>query len=108
MVQPEQTGRKPPLTNDTAHLVPTTAFDVPLLEFDFPSLQVGVAAYAEGPTGCTVFRFLGDPTSVIDVRGGTPGTIGGSSTEDMRTAAICFAGGSLYGLEATSGVAAEL
>jgi hypothetical protein len=35
--------------------VAKTAFDVPVLEFDFPGLQVGVAAYEEGPTGCTVF-----------------------------------------------------
>src|SRR2546422_11211813 len=88
--------RPQPLTNDTAKLVPKTTFDVPVLEFDFPALQIGVAAYEEGPTGCTVFRFARDPTSVIDVRGGFPGTIHGSSEEDIRTAAICFAGGSSY------------
>jgi L-aminopeptidase/D-esterase-like protein len=97
-----------PLTNDTSRLVPRTAFNVPLLEFDFPSLQIGVAAYEEGPIGCTVFRLLRDPISVIDIRGGYPGTLSGSPQEDMRTAAICFAGGSIYGLEAASGVAAEL
>jgi L-aminopeptidase/D-esterase-like protein len=96
------------LTNDTTNLVPKTAFDVPALEFDFPALQIGVAAYEEGPTGCTVFRFLRDPTSVIDVRGGFPGTIHGSAEEDVRTAAICLAGGSTYGVEAATGVAAEL
>jgi L-aminopeptidase/D-esterase-like protein len=101
--------KKPqPLSNDTAKLVPKTAFDVPLLQFDFPALQIGVAAYEEGPTGCTVFRFTNDPTSVIDVRGGYPGTIHGSSEEDTRTAAICFAGGSSYGVEAATGVAAEI
>src|SRR5881398_3667345 len=72
-----------PLTNDGAKLVPKTAFAVPVLEFDFPALQVGVAAYEEGPTGCTVFCFAGDPTSVIDVRGGFPGTIHGSPEEDI-------------------------
>jgi 6-aminohexanoate-oligomer endohydrolase len=97
-----------PLTNDTARLVPKTTFDVPTLEFDFPALQIGVAAYEEGPTGCTVFRFSGDPTSVIDVRGGFPGTVHGSAEEDVRTAAICFAGGSSYGVEAANGVAAEI
>jgi hypothetical protein len=71
--------KKPqPLSNDTAKLVPRTAFEGPRLEFDFPALQIGVAAYEEGPTGCTVFRFAHDPTSVIDVRGGYPGTIHGS------------------------------
>jgi 6-aminohexanoate-oligomer endohydrolase len=101
--------RKPqPLSNDTAKLVPKTAFEGPRLEFDFPALQIGVAAYEEGPTGCTVFRFAHDPTSVIDVRGGYPGTIHGASEEDIRTAAICFAGGSSYGVEAATGVAAEI
>lgn len=97
-----------PLTNDTATLTPKTEFDVPLLEFDWPALQIGVASYEEGPTGCTVFRFARDPVSVIDVRGGSPATFGGTSSEDIRTSAICFAGGSVYGLEAASGVAAEL
>jgi 6-aminohexanoate-oligomer endohydrolase len=97
-----------PLTNDRAKLVPKTAFDVPVLQFDFPALQIGVAAYEEGPTGCTVFRFANDPTSVIDVRGGFPGTIHGSPEEDVRTAAICFAGGTSYGVEAATGAAAEI
>jgi L-aminopeptidase/D-esterase-like protein len=100
--------KREPLSNDTAALVPKTAFDVPVLEFDFPALEIGVAAYEEGPTGCTVFRFARDPTSVIDIRGGYPGTMSGSPGEDMRTAAICFAGGSIYGLESANGVAAEL
>jgi 6-aminohexanoate-oligomer endohydrolase len=103
-----QEPKKTPVTNDTATLAPQTTFDVPTLEFDFPALQIGVAAYKEGPTGCTVFRFQGDPTSVIDVRGGSPGTVSGTVEEDVRTAAICFAGGSIYGMEAASGVAAEL
>lgn len=96
------------LTNDTVALVAKTTFAVPALEFDFPALQVGVAAYEEGPTGCTVFSFANDPTSVIDVRGGLPGTIHGAAEEDIRTAAICFAGGSSYGVEAATGVAAEI
>src|SRR5581483_4096819 len=40
-----------------------------------------------------------------DVRGGSPGINGEHLT---LTNAICFAGGSLYGLEASTGVAAEL
>jgi L-aminopeptidase/D-esterase-like protein len=45
---------------------------------------------------------------VIDVRGGFPGTIHGGAEEDFRTAAICFAGGSTYGVEAATGVSAEI
>jgi L-aminopeptidase/D-esterase-like protein len=89
-----------------AELVPRTEFDGPALRFDFPGLRIGVAEYEEGPTGCTVFRLPPDGAAcAIDVRGGSPGTIG--STYEW-THAICFAGGSLYGLEAASGVAAEL
>ena len=45
------------LTNDQARPVPQTEFASPLLIFDLPGLQIGVAEYAEGPTGCTVFLF---------------------------------------------------
>lgn len=93
------------LTNDTAELVPRTSFDGPVLEFDFPGLEIGVAEYDEGPTGCTVFHFPEGAASSIDVRGGSPG-VSGAGYELVH--AICLAGGSLYGLEATAGVAAEL
>jgi L-aminopeptidase/D-esterase-like protein len=83
---------------------PRTDFDGPALELDFPGLWIGVAEYEEGPTGCTVFRFAGGATIERDVRGGSPGTFGEFDWVD----AVCFAGGSLYGLEAATGVAAEL
>ena len=93
------------VSNDTAgELVPRTVFDGPVYELDFPGLAIGVAEYEEGPTGCTVFHFADGATAATDVRGGSPGTIGGY--EWVR--AICLAGGSLYGLEAATGVAAEL
>jgi L-aminopeptidase/D-esterase-like protein len=75
------------------------------LRFDFPGLRIGVAEYEEGPTGCTVFHLApGGAACAIDIRGGSPGTIGNYEWAH----AICFAGGSLYGLEAACGVAAEL
>jgi L-aminopeptidase/D-esterase-like protein len=95
----------PRLTNDTAALVPRTDVAGPALHFDFPGLRIGVAEYDEGPTGCTVFEFL--PTGArahTDVRGGSPGQLGGYEWVH----AICLAGGSLYGLEAATGVAAEI
>ena len=91
--------------NDTTDLVPRTEFTGPELTFDFPRLRIGVAEYDEGPTGCTVFHLPpGGAACAVDVRGGSPGTISGLDW----THAICLAGGSLYGLEATCGVAAEL
>jgi L-aminopeptidase/D-esterase-like protein len=83
---------------------PRTDFDGATLELDFPGLRIGVAEYEEGPTGCTVFHFAGGATIERDVRGGSPGTFGDFDWVD----AVCFAGGSLYGLEAATGVAAEL
>ena len=93
------------LSNDTAELVPRTSFDGPELRFDFPGLEIGVAEYEEGPTGCTVFSFPEGAASSVDVRGGSPG-VSGAGYELLH--AICLAGGSLYGLEAAAGVAAEL
>jgi 6-aminohexanoate-oligomer endohydrolase len=75
------------------------------LRFDFPGLRVGIAEYEEGPTGCTVFHLPpGGAACSVDVRGGSPGTLGNYEWAH----AVCFAGGSLYGLEAACGVAAEL
>jgi 6-aminohexanoate-oligomer endohydrolase len=93
------------LSNDTAELVPQTSFDGPELRFDLPGLEIGVAEYDEGPTGCTVFSFPDGAASSIDVRGGSPG-VSGAGYDLVH--AICLAGGSLYGLEAAAGVAAEL
>jgi L-aminopeptidase/D-esterase-like protein len=92
-------------SNDTSQLTPRTSFDGPALEFDFPGLEIGCAEYEEGPTGCTVFSFL--PTGAacaVDVRGGSPGWLG----QHEWVHAICLAGGSQYGLEAATGVAAEI
>ena len=96
-----------PITNDNTQLAPVTTFTGPTLQFDFPSLQIGVAEYAEGPTGCTVFSFGGNLVACsVDVRGGSHGTI---LTEGRdRLHAICLAGGSALGLEAATGVTAEL
>src|SRR5204863_1038664 len=54
---------------------------------------------------CTVFHLAKVASLAIDVRGGSPG-VNGQHLDAIN--AICFAGGSLYGLEASTGVAAEL
>ncbi len=92
--------------NDTVRPVPRTEVAAARrLDVDFPGLEIGVAEYAEGPTGCTVFHFPEAASMHIDVRGGSPG-INGEHLTVIN--AVCFAGGSLYGLEASTGVAAEL
>jgi 6-aminohexanoate-oligomer endohydrolase len=92
------------ITNDHTRLEPVTMFAGRQLEFDFPSFQIGVAEYVEGPTGCTVFYFPNGAATAIDLRGGSIGSLGNYEWNH----AICLAGGSLYGLEAATGVAAEL
>ncbi len=94
------------ISNDNAHPTPRTEIDAKRwLDVEFPGLEIGVAEYPEGPTGCTVFHFPEVASMHIDVRGGSPGINGEHLTV---VNAICFAGGSLYGLEASTGVAAEL
>ena len=85
--------------------VPFTGFTTPCLEFDFPRLSIGFAEYDEGPTGCTVFLFDQGAVTAVDVRGGMPGVV---ESEYQFHHAVCFAGGSLHGLEAVSGVRAFL
>lgn len=98
-----------PVTNDNTPLTPYIPGedDGSVLNFDFPGLQIGVAEYREGPTGCTVLSFGGKVMACsVDVRGGSHGTV---LTEGRdRLHGICLAGGSVPGLEATSGVVAEM
>src|SRR5256885_16602207 len=89
------------LSNDSATLVSRTSFDGPELRFDFPGLEIGVAEYDEGPTGCTVFSFPSGPVPCsVDVRGGSP-AVSGAGIDFVD--AICLAGGALYGPEAAGG-----
>jgi len=71
------------------------------LTFDFPAFKVGTAVYDDDPTGCTVFLFPERVQATCDVRGGDPGV---SEHQYSHYDAICFAGGSLRGLEVVSGV----
>jgi len=83
-----------------------------LLHFDWPALSIGTGEYAEGPTGVTVFHFAKPALAAVDVRGGAPGTVNtdylrlGYNTPELD--AVVFAGGSWYGLEATTAVATAL
>lgn len=90
------------MTNRNTALTPRTSFDGPMLTFDFPGVEIGVAEYDEGPTGCTVFSFPGGAATAIDERGGMVGKTGDYDWNH----AICLAGGSLPGLEAAAGVSA--
>ena len=90
--------------NDTETLVPQSAIEGPALAFDFPGVEIGVAEYPRGPTGATVIRFAKRASLEIDRRGGGVIMVGDYGTTD----AICLAGGSVLGLEASMGVAQAL
>ena len=90
---------------------PSASEASPSLRFDFPGLRIGIAEYPEGPTGVTVFQFPERVFGGVDTRGGAPGS---SLTQALNASfgkyvsAVVFCGGSTYGLEAASGVAAGL
>ncbi|MEO0510415.1 MAG: P1 family peptidase [Verrucomicrobiota bacterium] len=79
--------------------------DARKLEMDFRSVRIGTAEYPEGPTGCTIFYFPKGAQAAVDQRGGFSGTY---LMGDGYVDAICFAGGSLMGIEASAGVAKGL
>lgn len=105
----------PVLAQDApAPVLPTPVLNAgdKVLKFDWPAIQVGTGEYEEGPTGVTVFHFDRRSLAAVDVRGGGPGTV---NTDYLRLGydapeldAVVFAGGSWYGLEATTAVASAL
>ncbi|MGN8553167.1 UNVERIFIED_CONTAM: P1 family peptidase [Microbacterium sp. SLM126] len=92
-------------SNDDHDLTPAHAPGRDLVPFDFPGVSVGTAEYAEGPTGATVIAIPGGARTAVDARGGAIGIIGRYETVNH---AICFAGGSSYGVAAATGVAEEM
>ena len=79
---------------------------------NIPGLAVGQATDLEGRTGVTVLRFDNGAVAGVDVRGAAPGT---RETELLRPEnliqevhAIVLSGGSVWGLDAMSGVAQTL
>jgi 6-aminohexanoate-oligomer endohydrolase len=95
----------PRLSNEDFELVPRPSPGRGSVIFDFPGVEVGTAEYAEGPTGVTVVHVRDGARMAIDERGGAIGLFSGYRT---FAHAICLAGGSVYGLAAAAGVAAEL
>jgi L-aminopeptidase/D-esterase-like protein len=93
--------RRPPAQGSTE---PSGSEKGRFLRVDLPGLHIGIAEKEEGPTGCTVFWFPEGARCARDVRGGSVGDVG----DYAFVHAVCFAGGSLLGLEATAGVVREL
>jgi len=100
------------VSNDNTKLEPKTHIEGRTISFDFPSIRIGIAEYEEGPTGCTVFHFPDEAMAAVDVRGGSPSTFTTDnhnlSAGERKLDAVCFTGGSVHGLEATTGVTSAL
>ncbi|MDE3177100.1 MAG: P1 family peptidase [Pseudomonadota bacterium] len=94
------------------NLAPDVAVHGETIEFDWPALRIGCAEYAEGPTGVTAFVFPNKAKAAVDVRGGLPGSYNTDFLKlgyDLPTLdAIGVSGGSWYGLQAISGIAAAM
>lgn len=75
---------------------------------DIPGVRVGHASDYEGITGCTVIRCDGGAVAGVDARGSATGTIEFGLLDPShlteRIHAVVLAGGSAFGLEASSGV----
>lgn len=75
---------------------------------DIPGVRVGHASDFDGLTGCTAILFDNGAAAGVDVRGSATGTVELGLLEPDhvtgRINAIVLAGGSAYGLEASSGV----
>lgn len=89
---------------------PDTSPGKHVLRHSLQGVRIGVATDPSGPTGCTVIEFPRRALVTADLRGGSPVVSGPDVIRDRggMLDAICFAGGSLYGLEAACGVAREL
>ena len=93
-------------------LVPDTEIAGPTLAFDWPAVEIGIGSYEAGPTGLTIFHFPARATAVVDVRGGSPGTLNSDALRlgysSSFVDSIVFTGGSAYGEEAIASVQSGL
>jgi len=96
------------LTNDNINLQPINSNSKSYIKLIFPSLQVSQVEYTEGPVGLTFIKFNKGAKVHMEVRGGWPGYINTLSTNDKQMInGINVSGGSLLGLESTTGITAE-
>ncbi len=96
------------LTNDTMNLIPKNSKSKHFIKLEFPDIQVSQCEYSEGPVGLTFINFKKGAKVHMEARGGYPGYIDCLSTHDKHMiSGINIAGGSLLGLESTTGLTAE-
>lgn len=95
-------------SNDNMDLVPKKSTSNNYIKLDFPSLRVSQCEYSEGPVGLTFINFKKGAKVHMEARGGYPAYINCLSTQDKQIiSGINIAGGSVLGLESTTGLTAE-
>ena len=95
-------------TNDNLDLKPCISISKKFIALKFKNIEVSQVEYKEGPVGLTFIKFNKSARVYMEVRGGCPGYINCLSTNDKQLInGINISGGSLLGLESTTGLTAE-
>ncbi len=95
-------------SNDNMKLIPRNSTSKHYIKLEFPNIRVAQCEYSEGPVGLTFIKFSQGAKVHMEVRGGNPGLIDCLSTnEKQMISGINISGGSLLGLESTTGLTAE-
>jgi len=95
-------------TNDNTKLIPKKSTSKHFIKLDFPDITVSQCEYSEGPCGLTFINSNKGIRVHKEIRGGWPGYIDCLSTNEKQIiSGINIAGGSLLGLESTTGITAE-
>lgn len=96
------------ISNDNIKLIPKISTSKKYIELDFPDIKVSQCEYKEGPVGLTYIHFNKGVKCFMDVRGGWPAYLDCLSNNDKNILdGINISGGSLLGLESTTGLIAE-
>ena len=98
-------------TNDNLTLVPKKSTSSHFIKLKFPDIRVSQCEYSEGPCGLTFVTCKNYKKGLRvhkEIRGGWPGHIDCLSTNDKQIiTGINIAGGSLLGLESTTGITSQ-
>ena len=95
-------------TNDNMKLIPKKSISKHFIKLNFPDIRVSQCEYREGPVGLTFIHCDTGLKVHKEIRGGWTGHIDCLSTNEKQIInGINIAGGSLLGLESTTGLTAE-
>jgi L-aminopeptidase/D-esterase-like protein len=95
-------------SNDNLKLIPKKSISKNYIKLEFPNITVSQCEYSEGPVGLTFIKFNKGAKVHMEVRGGWPGYINCLSTNDKQMIdGINIAGGTVLGLESTTGLTIE-